>query len=84
MRNNIKISIVAVALSGILALTGCGGGAKQDAKPAAPKATFPTKAVTMIDRDMELPQILILFFGQRMLHWETVLYCSNDPSVGES
>ena len=47
MRNTIKISIVAVALSGILALTGC-GGAKQSAKPEAPKATFPTKAVSMI------------------------------------
>jgi len=48
MRNNFKTVIAAAALSGILALTGCGGGAKPEAKPEAPKVTFPTKAVTII------------------------------------
>ena len=48
MRGSFKTVTVAVALSGILALAGCGGGAKPEAKPEAPKATFPTKAVSII------------------------------------
>jgi len=43
MWNTSKNVLVAVALSGVLALTGCGGAKQEAAKP-----TFPTKAVTII------------------------------------